>query len=59
MFYILENDVILLDADGQKLNFWSLEDAKQTIDYFGDDRGQYQIVSMVDFVMGRVSNGNG
>ena len=54
MFYILENNRVLLDDDGQKLCFWSFEDAKQVIQYFGDDCGQYRTVSMIDFVMGRV-----
>lgn len=54
MFYILENNTVLLDNEGQKLNFWSLDDAKQVIDYFGDDQGQYKVISMVDLVMGRV-----
>lgn len=53
MFYILENNMPMVSTTGHKLSYWSKEDALQTIEYFDDNRGQYSVVNMVDYIMAR------
>lgn len=49
--YILEDNTPILDAEGNRMTWSNYPDATQAISYFGDDVGQYRIVSIVDYAL--------
>lgn len=53
MYYILEDNKPLEDAEGIPLAYYSRAEALQMIDYFNDDLIDYKVVSLLDYVMNK------
>ena len=51
MFYILENNAPMVDAEGNKLAYLSKDEALDVIGYFSTTQG-YKVVNMLDFLLG-------
>lgn len=56
MFYIIEDTVVMKDAEGRKLTYSSREDALQAIDYIEAENPEedhlYKVVPMLNHVLG-------